>query len=537
VLLNRKRHAILFLVRVVFAIILSLLGLAIAQCSYVQPAMVQPQVRVAFDLSASSGNEAATTVNLVVKLNAPSNQTVTVDYIVASDSTASNTELGSGKDYILTPATLTFEPGTAAKTVSISILDDSINEADETIQVKLSNPNNATLGANSSYTHTIIDNDRKSMINVKDFGAVGDGITDDTIAIQKAINIAYDRGGGVILFPPSVYIVTSVNIRENITYQGYGATIKRPAMQDKWTRTFTTEKSLYAGNLDSKPLIVKGLTFDGNSQNQVSYKGYELEQAHLIFLIGDRNYPGKLRAVVEDCNFQNGVADGISVYTNVSIKVHNCKATDVFRGGFVLTGGYSSAEVSNLTTSGKIDPTGIDVEVDGAGYGGTYKVDLKFEAINLIDGDFDIGVHDGSIVIGNNIYADAPFYLYGENSTMRFTNSTFKVGAATGLTNRIVYPHDITFENCDIIVTRKEDPPDSFTFFGLDIWWQLPTRPEQRRNQSLVFNNCRFKVDTNITSSDLTYAIYLRPDPPENNNILKINGGYMSPEFKAGIFQ
>lgn len=46
--------------------------------------------------------------------------------------------------------------------------------------------------------------------NVKDFGAVGDGKTDDTIAIQSALAFIGTRAGGVLNFPEGDYLVGTI---------------------------------------------------------------------------------------------------------------------------------------------------------------------------------------------------------------------------------------------------------------------------------------------------------------------------------------
>jgi hypothetical protein len=43
--------------------------------------------------------------------------------------------------------------------------------------------------------------------NVKDYGAVGDGVTNDGPACQAAVNAADDAGGGIVFFPPGTYNV------------------------------------------------------------------------------------------------------------------------------------------------------------------------------------------------------------------------------------------------------------------------------------------------------------------------------------------
>ena len=46
--------------------------------------------------------------------------------------------------------------------------------------------------------------------NVRDFGAVGDGKTDDTIAVKSALAFIATQSGGILFFPPGDYLVGNV---------------------------------------------------------------------------------------------------------------------------------------------------------------------------------------------------------------------------------------------------------------------------------------------------------------------------------------
>lgn len=53
--------------------------------------------------------------------------------------------------------------------------------------------------------HTLL----PDVFNVRDFGAVGDGNSDDATSIQLAIDAAEAAEGGIVLFPPGTYKITS----------------------------------------------------------------------------------------------------------------------------------------------------------------------------------------------------------------------------------------------------------------------------------------------------------------------------------------
>ena len=90
-------------------------------------------------------------LSYTVSLSGSSPQTITVQY-----STTNGTAL-AGSDYTATTGTLTFNPGVTSQTISIPILNDAINEANETFTLKLTSPTNAILGGTATVTTTITD--------------------------------------------------------------------------------------------------------------------------------------------------------------------------------------------------------------------------------------------------------------------------------------------------------------------------------------------------------------------------------------------
>ncbi|MFK0734772.1 MAG: beta strand repeat-containing protein [Gloeotrichia echinulata HAB0833] len=117
--------------------------------------IIDNDVQLAFANSTFSVNEDGTPINQVTVVRSGVTSTAVSATIELSDGTAT-----SPADYTNTPITVDFAAGETSKTVAIPIINDSVVEATETVNLTLNNPTGgANLGTQNTAILNIIDND------------------------------------------------------------------------------------------------------------------------------------------------------------------------------------------------------------------------------------------------------------------------------------------------------------------------------------------------------------------------------------------
>lgn len=116
-------------------------------------------------------------------------------------------------------------------------------------------------------------------INVKQYGAVGDGVTDDTTAITNALNAANSVGGGSVFFSAGTYISGNQTLSNIVRVCGPGpslATIKLKNGANTDLFSANTANINLSGAFGTGPTTgvkgngwgFSGITLDGNKANQ-----------------------------------------------------------------------------------------------------------------------------------------------------------------------------------------------------------------------------------------------------------------------------
>lgn len=149
------------------------------------------------------------------------------------------------------------------------------------------------------------------VVNVKDFGAKGNGSAIDSAAIQSALD-SVKTLGGVIYFPSGIYLLGTKLIfySNQILLFEKGAVLKQGAAITSLLMSYcASDVTGYNGTHDC---IIYGATFDGNTSYTTNNT--------LVGTVHAKNI------VFENCTFKNayGIWHNIEINSSYNVKMINC---------------------------------------------------------------------------------------------------------------------------------------------------------------------------------------------------------------------
>lgn len=174
--------------------------------------------------------------------------------------------------------------------------------------------------------------DSLKIVTPEMFGAIGDGLADDTQALQDM----YESGGNIFLFSKDKIYLTKGNVVLNLnnsTFLGNGATIVWDSHDfnnfpyEEWA-IFSTKPELagdrYWTLKDS--LIFRDLNFDGNRSEQLNVS-YDTQtsayQGLVLELFGYKN------VVIDHCSFYDTHANAVHTRATQNVYINNCRFEEI----------------------------------------------------------------------------------------------------------------------------------------------------------------------------------------------------------------
>ena len=178
-------------------------------------------------------------------------------------------------------------------------------------------------------------------VSVKDYGAVGNGMVDDTIAFQDAIDGLAAKGGGDIIVPEGTYILQPIFLKSKVNIIGENRDTVILKLSDEAPDDYT--RLINIENVNN--IKIQSITFDGNYQNHPN----GIEHMHSIFVWDSEHI------LIDNNRLINAVADGISISgsteTSDYVMISNNILKDNHRSNIVLEQVNHLRIFNNISTS------------------------------------------------------------------------------------------------------------------------------------------------------------------------------------------
>lgn len=246
------------------------------------------------------------------------------------------------------------------------------------------------------------------LFDVRDYGAVGDGVAMDTVAVQKAIDACSETGGGKVWVPAGRFVIGTVQVKSNVTLSlDYGAELLGSQNKSDYlidhlrpAREGNSECLLYAedatnirfeglgvidgrgkpeffpkragpGGKDDRPRLIRfenceNLTFSGLTYKNPAFWGIHLIDCRNVHFTGvtvrmrnnhsnndGLDIDGCENVLIENCDIVSG-DDAICLKSSLNpcrnVVVRDCivsSATAAVKFGSSSYGGFIDVDISN----------------------------------------------------------------------------------------------------------------------------------------------------------------------------------------------
>jgi len=214
------------------------------------------------------------------------------------------------------------------------------------------------------------------LFNVRHFGAVGDGVSDDTAPIQQALDAALAAGRGIVQFGAGTFATTPLRFhgRTRIVGMGRGVTVLK--LKDGYVvpneygqQHALLSPALWKTAAFTDDATIAFLTLDANRQGiDVSQHPSGEADAYCLLLAGVRGFSGY------DLSLINGISDGLDLaqfgagFINENVSLARVLVDSCWRNGVTIGAGkgihLSDFIVTN--TGGTAPQAALDIEPNTA---------------------------------------------------------------------------------------------------------------------------------------------------------------------------